>query len=426
LIIFQRVAPVEENRTSSSEGPKSSTRGNQWKFLVMMLAVALILGAAYWWFFKRDRVTTDNAYVLADSARISARIPGTVLQILVENDQPVAAGQVLVKLDPSDYQVAKDKAQAVLSRIEADIKASEATISQTDKQTTAQVAASEAMVQEAREKERSAEHKLEEANKKRLAVQAAYNETKRDFRRFESLYRSRSVSEQQRDRARTAFEKADAELKAADAEIAALKATLDAVRQEASRAEAQLKVAQSGRQQVEIELHKLAALKARKKEAEAELEAARLNLSYCTISAPLSGYIAQKGVQAGERIQPGQPLMAVVPLEDVYIEANFKETQLEDVRLGQPVSLWADIYPGYTYYGTVAGIRAGTGAAFSLFPPENATGNWIKVVQRVPVKIRLTAPPPPEHPLRVGLSLKVTIYTKDKSGGMLILPKPAS
>ena len=118
--------------------------------------------------------------------------------------------------------------------------------------------------------------------------------------------------------------------------------------------------------------------------------------------------------------------MAVVPLQDVYVEANFKETQLKNVRLGQPVSVQADIYPGHTYHGTVIGIRAGTGAAFSLFPPENATGNWIKVVQRIPVKIRLTTPPPPEYPLRVGNSLNVTIYTKDKSGGMLILPRSTS
>jgi membrane fusion protein (multidrug efflux system) len=426
LITIQQVVLVEEDKTNSPERSKISNRGNRWKLLVIVFVAASILGAGYWWFFKRDRVSTDNAYVQADSARISARIPGTILQILVENDQPVAKEQVLVKLDPCDYQVAMDQSQAVLSRIESDIKASEVTISQTDKQTMAQVVASEAMVQEAKEKERSAQHKIEESNKERIAVQATLDETKRDFKRFENLYQSRSVSEQQWERARTNLEQAGAELKARDAEIAALKATLDAIRQEVSRAQAQLKVAQSRRDQVEIERHKLAALRARKEEAAAELQAAKLNLSYCIITAPISGYIAQKGIQVGERIQTGQPLMAVVPLQDVYIEANFKETQLKNVRLGQPVSLWADIYPAHTYHGTVIGIRAGTGAAFSLFPPENATGNWIKVVQRIPVKIRLNIPPPPEYPLRLGNSLNVTIYTKDKSGGMLILPSSSS
>ena len=150
------------------------------------------------------------------------------------------------------------------------------------------------------------------------------------------------------------------------------------------------------------------------------MQEARLRLSYCNITAPIDGFIAQKHIQKGDRIQPSQILMAVVPLEGVYIEANYKETQLTHVRIGQPVDIEADIYPGYTFKGKVAGIRAGTGAAFSLLPPENATGNWIKVVQRVPVKIRLDKAPPPDHPLRVGLSLIATILTKDRRGSMLM------
>jgi len=138
------------------------------------------------------------------------------------------------------------------------------------------------------------------------------------------------------------------------------------------------------------------------------------------VTAPLAGYIAHKSVQVGERVQPGQPLMGVVPLEEAYVEANFKETQLEKVRLGQRATVRADIYPDHPFTGKVVGIRAGTGAAFSLLPPENATGNWIKVVQRVPVKIRLDTPPTPEYPLRVGLSLKVVIHTRDQSGPRLV------
>jgi membrane fusion protein (multidrug efflux system) len=417
---------VEEDKAAAPEKSRTSNRGNKWKWLMIVGVAALIMGAGYWWVFERDRVTTDDAYVHADSARVSARVPGTILHILAENDQSVAQGHILVKLDPNDYQVALDQTQAALARIEADIKASEVTISQTDQQTMAQVVASDAMVQEAKEKERSAQHKLEESIKKRLVVQADLDEKQRDFKRFENLYGLRSVSEQQRDRARTALEKSSAELKATDAEIAGIGATLQAIRQEVSRTQAQLQVTQSARSQVEVERHKLAALKARRDQAEAESQAAKLNLSYCTITAPISGYIAQKNIQVGERIQPGQPLMAVVPLQDAYVEANFKETQLEDVRLGQPVTCRADVYPGYTYHGKVVGIRAGTGAAFSLFPPENATGNWIKVVQRVPVKIRLTTSHQAEYPLRVGLSLKVTIHTKDKSGGMLLPPGPTS
>ncbi len=138
------------------------------------------------------------------------------------------------------------------------------------------------------------------------------------------------------------------------------------------------------------------------------------------IAGPIEGYIAQKNIQVGDRVQPGQAMMAVVPLSTVYVEANFKETQLTNVRIGQPASVLADIYPGYTYKGKVAGIRAGTGAAFSLIPPENATGNWIKIVQRIPVRIELDQPPPPDHPLRVGASLDVTINVADRSGPNLL------
>jgi membrane fusion protein (multidrug efflux system) len=151
-------------------------------------------------------------------------------------------------------------------------------------------------------------------------------------------------------------------------------------------------------------------------QAEAAVREAELNLSYCTIVSPIEGVVSRKAIEVGQRVQPGQPLMAVVPLHDVYIEANYKETQLTDVRVGQPVEITADIYPGYIYRGTVESLSAGTGAAFSLLPPENATGNWVKVVQRLPVKILLQEPPPTEKPLRVGLSVEVSIDTSNRQG----------
>jgi membrane fusion protein (multidrug efflux system) len=181
-----------------------------------------------------------------------------------------------------------------------------------------------------------------------------------------------------------------------------------------------LKSVQAERQQVEVMKEKLAALYGQQKEAQSQLKAAQLDLSYTTVTAPISGYIAQKSIQVGDSVKKAQPLMAVVPLHEVYVEANFKESQLKNVRLGQPAIIEADTYPGYIYHGKVSGIRAGTGAAFALLPPENATGNWIKVVQRVPVKINLTEPPPSDRPLRVGLSLLVTISTRDRTGKVLI------
>jgi len=385
-----------------------------------LICVASIAGAAHWWFFLRDKVTTDNAYVVADSARISARVPGTVIRVHVENDQPVERGQALLELDPRDYEVALEQARATVARVEAEILAAEASLAMVDSQTAAQLQAARTVPPETMHKRREAQHRLDELLKRRQALVAELREAQRDFQRFDSLYRTKTVPERQWEQAATTLEKAKAQLEALDAETSAVRASLNAIDKVIDRSQAQLEAVQSDRAMVEVQRHKLAALKAQLDEARAAVRAAQLNLSYCTVTAPLAGYIVQKSVQVGERVQPGQPLMGVVPLEEAYVEANFKETQLEKVRLGQPATVRADIYPDHPFTGKVVGIRAGTGAAFSLLPPENATGNWIKVVQRVPVKIRLDTPPPPEYPLRVGLSLKVVIHTRDQSGPRLI------
>lgn len=155
------------------------------------------------------------------------------------------------------------------------------------------------------------------------------------------------------------------------------------------------------------------------KQAEAAVREAELNLSYCILAAPMEGLVSRKSIEVGQRVQPGQALMAIVPLHNAYIEANYKETQLTHVRVGQPVEIRADIYPDHVYHGKVESLSGGTGAAFSLLPPENATGNWVKVVQRLPVKITLTEVPPPELPLRVGLSIETSIDISNREGSRL-------
>jgi membrane fusion protein (multidrug efflux system) len=282
------------------------------------------------------------------------------------------------------------------------------------------VKAAEAALAAAEDAERQIRNQMNAQENQHAAAQAEFIQAEKDYHRFEALYREGSVAAEKRDQARTAYKTTQAEAQAAEARIAALKASLAGVGQDIDRAKANLASAQSSRYNVEIQRYRLDSLKAQRDQYKADLQAARLNLSYCTIPAPLDGYVDQKWVQIGDSIAPGQALMAVVPLQAAYLEANFKETELTQVRLGQPAKIQADIYPGYTYEGKVAGIGAGTGAAFSLLPPENASGNWIKIVQRVPVKIVLNSPPPPEYPLRVGLSLTVTIDTSDRSGKTLI------
>jgi membrane fusion protein (multidrug efflux system) len=384
------------------------------------VALFLLLCTSYWSLFIRDRISTDDAYVKADSAQLSSRVPGTVTRVLVENDSPVEAGQVLVELDPTDYKVAVEKARAVLAEDEAQVQGAEVAVAQIDQQTAAQVQAAQASLQAARDSEIEARHRVDELENRQLAAAADLRLTMRDFERFESLYKQGAAPERQHDQARTAFNKAKAQSGATDAQRAAARAALAAATEAVGRAGAQLDAAQSERYNVEIQRYRLASLKGKRDKSGAELEAAGLNLSYCAIPAPIAGVIAQKSIQIGDRIQPGQPLMAVVPLQKVYVEANFKETQLTNVRLGQPATICADVYPRYSYQGRVIGVRAGTGAAFSLLPPENATGNWIKVVQRVPVKIQFEAPIPPDHPLVVGMSLEVTIDTRERGGRMIM------
>jgi membrane fusion protein, multidrug efflux system len=411
---------TENAKPSAEQTNNRRIQGHHLKWFVIGMTTFLLLGTAYWWSFMRNRVSTDNAYVKADSAQIGSRVPGTVLRVFVDNDFPVESGQVLLELDPADYRVALEKARAQLAQDEADLLAAEVAVAQIDQQTAAQVQGAEASLQAARDNELEARHRIDELESRQAAASSDLSLTKKDFERFENLYRQGAAPERQQDQARNAFNKARAQSGATDAQRAAARAALAAATESVGRAKAQLDVAQSERSNVQIQRYRVVGLKSKRDKSKAEVEAAQLNLSYCTITAPINGVIAQKSIQVGDRIQPGQPLMAVVPLQEIYVEANFKETQLTNVRLGQPAKIEADVYPGYAFRGRVTGVRAGTGAAFSLLPAENATGNWIKVVQRVPVKIQFDGPMPPDHPLVVGMSLEVTINTSDQKGGMLM------
>ncbi|HYA42773.1 MAG TPA: HlyD family secretion protein [Syntrophobacteraceae bacterium] len=411
---------MTNEQPAGPERSNNNARARRIKIGGFVLLVAAVAAGIYWWVFIRNYVTTDDAYARADSAMVSARVPGTVLKVFVDNDFAVSTGQPLVELDPADYKAAFDKAKAEFEEGKAKLKSAEIMVPPVNVQTSSQVEASEAALKAAEDTETQTRHNIEQYKDNRAAAAAELIQSERDFKRFEILSASGAGTQRQQEQAQTAYDKAKAQLKAVDAQIAALESSLAAASQQVARARAQLQSAISQRANVDVQIHEVEAIRAKGDKSAAELEAARLNLSYCTICASIEGYIANKNIQVGDRIQPGQALMAVVPLSRVYVEANFKETQLTDVRVAQPASVSADIYPGYSYTGKVAGIRAGTGAAFSLIPPENATGNWIKIVQRIPVRIELDQPPPQDHPLRVGASLEVTINVSDRSGTHLL------
>jgi membrane fusion protein (multidrug efflux system) len=337
--------------------------------VTLLAALAVVFGWR-WWQHVRLHVSTDDAYVDADVALITPRIAGTVVELPVQDNWRVQRGDLLARLDPAVFTIRLREAEAAVAVAEQTINEARAHVFAADDQ----VALAAAQLQ--------------------LAT--------RDNARIEKLREKRVVSEDDLDRSRTAVQVAQARLGAA--------------RQDAVRARAALGIA----------VDAPAADAPTVRRAVAARDEAALMLSYTDLHAPIDGVVATRNVQLGQRLEPGQPLMRIVPLFEVYVEANFKETQLTDVRIGQPATVVADIYPGYVYHGVVDGLPPGTGAAFALLPPENATGNWIKVVQRLPLKIRLSQPPPADHPLRVGLSVVATIDVRARDGSLLTpLDQPA-
>ncbi|MFZ2088935.1 MAG: HlyD family secretion protein [Desulfobaccales bacterium] len=334
--------------------------------IVLFLVLLGFIGAGvYYWRHLGIFVSTDDAYVSGYVGLVAAQVPGRAVKVLVDNNDFVKKGQTLVTLDPQDFEVTVAQAEANLNRLRQDL------------------ASQYAKVAKARAKIAEADAHLKQAIT--------------DQKRYGSLYERQTVPKQTLDQVNTRYK------------VSA--ASVDQARQEEREALAAIGGSTS------IPLDQQPAIK----EAKARLEQTRLNLGYTTITAHFDGYVTKRQVEVGNWVQPGQPLMALVPLEiqDLWIEANFKETQLADMTIGQPAEVRVDAYPKVIFQGKVDSIMAGTGAAFSLLPPENATGNWVKVVQRVPVKIVLLPPFPENRPLRLGMSAEVTVDTRDRSGPKL-------
>ncbi|MGC9194139.1 MAG: efflux RND transporter periplasmic adaptor subunit [Syntrophobacteraceae bacterium] len=413
---------MANEQQAEPQNTTTGTRAQRIKIGAFVLLAIVLAVFIYWWFFIRNYASTDDAYARADTAMISARVPGTLIKVLVDNNYAVRAGQPLVELDPAVYEAALEKSKAALEEASAELKAAQILVPPVNIATSSNVTAAQAALGASMDAVNQARQGIDELKQTRAAAAARLSLAAHDRARFSALSASGAGTQRRQEEALTAYEAAKAQVSGLDARIEAQKAALAAASQQVARLKAQLQGVKSKRSDVAVQINKVAAIAAKCDRYRAELRLARLELSYCTVKAPIDGYVAEKNVQLGDRIQPGQALMAVVPLKQIYVEANYKETQLTDVRVGQPATIDADIYPDHTYKGKVVGIMAGTGAAFSLIPPENATGNWIKVVQRIPVKIELDTPPPPRYPLRVGASLEVSINTKDRKGPLLLTP----
>jgi len=394
--------------------------------IIIPVVVVILLGVGLWLWITAGRESTDDAQTDAHVVQISARAGGTVQRVLVNDNQTVDAGQTLVAIDPRDYQVALDRAKAELADAEAAARAASAGVAVTSTSATSGVTTATGGVTQARAAVEEAERGIEGAQGQLVAArsqvrQAEANSTKasRDVERLKGLLAKDEVSQQLYDSAiaaadaqRAAVDAAKGGVAAAEAGVRAAQSRLMQAHVAEDQAGAALKNAQTAPQQISVVQARAAAAEAHAQQARAQLAQAELNLEYATVKAPVKGLVSRKTVEVGQIVQPGQPLMAIIPLEDVWITANFKETQLQNMRPGQRATVKVDAIGGKEFAGKVDSIAGATGARFALLPPENATGNFVKVVQRVPVKIVLDPGQDPEHLLRPGLSAEPTVYTK--------------
>jgi len=403
-----------------------------------LVALVAMGYAVHAWLYSLHHVSTDDAYVESAVATLSAKVVGHVTDLLVDDNKPVKAGEVVLRIDPRDYQARSDQTRAAVAVAAASFQAARSDAQLARETTRAQADEARASLEAARVAEQSAESLVEETRAKVEAKRAAmaamsaevngagssHQQALREKERTRRLVQDGYVSQREFDQADSAVETSSASLEAtrrrltqaereiqqAEAEVAGKVLAVAQARQRIAEAKATLARVESQRHQVTLKEAEVGRAEARLTETRADLAFAELQLQHTEVRAPIDGMVSKKSVELGQIVQVGQPLMAIVALQDVWLLANFKETQLARVRAGMPALAQIDTFPGKTFHGVVDSISAGTGARFSLLPPENATGNWVKVVQRVPVKVRLD---PKEfgnpHTLRAGMSAVVTI-----------------
>ena len=412
---------------------------------VIGLAVLVALGILGWagWAWHRStlQVSTDDAYVEGTISPVSAKVSGHVVEMRVRDNQAVKVGEILLRVDPRDYEARRDQARAAIAVAEANVRAARAEVPLARETTRSQVEEVRAALEGTRVSVRSSESAVDEArarlDSKRAAAAAmradvtaaesAQRKAARDLDRMKALMKNDYVSRREHDDALAALETAVANLEAVErrlaqtekevqqteAEVASRKLAIEQARQRVAEVRGTLARVESQQGQVSVKAAELARAEAELKAAHADLAVTELNLEHTIVRAPSDGVVSKRSVEVGQVVQVGQPLLALVPLHDVWVVANFKETQLTRLRPGLPAEVRIDSYPGKVFTGTVNSISAGTGSRFSLLPPENATGNWVKVVQRVPVKILLEEKEIGNpQPLRAGMSAVVTIRVK--------------
>jgi membrane fusion protein (multidrug efflux system) len=420
-------SPSPPQQRSEPARPVPPIRKRSNRNLIIGSALLLLVAAGlYLWIGSWNRVSTDDAQVDGHIIPVSSKIYGNVVEVLVNDNQAVKQGEVLVRLDPRDYQAKVSQASAAVGVAQSQARGASVGVPLTRETTLSgtssaeeQVKAAQADYDEAKaEFERAANSDIAFAHSNVDSAQATYDRAQADLNRMRPLMEKEEISRQQFDSYVAAARVAESELKAAKDKLAA--ATQEAETKRAGMLASQARIgqaragvtqAQAAQKQVDVRVADVASASANIEQARANLQAAELNLSYTTIFAPADGVVTKKSVEVGQVLQPGQGLLMLVPLNDVWVTANYKETQLRDVRPGQKADVKVDL-TGKTYPGRVDSIASATGTRMSLLPPENATGNYVKVVQRIPVKILLDPIPGGNSILRPGMNVEATILTK--------------
>jgi membrane fusion protein (multidrug efflux system) len=407
-------APVSKDpplARDSDSRPREYTRSkNRRKTLIVIVVLVVIVGGVFLWRYLGSYESTDDAQVDVHLYPVSARISGYVIKVNVGDNQWVHQGDALVEIDPKDYEVAVEQAQANLTNAEATAESLNITVPITSVSTSSQLRFSTSDVQNANAGIIAAEAQLTAAHAQLQQAEANDVKAQDDLVRYKALVDKREVADQIYDQALAAAKASTASVAAAHANEAAAQQAVHQSRDRLAQAEANQRSAETGPQQVSSTQARARAAVADVQQKRALLEQAQLNLSYTKIVAPVSGEV-NKTVVVGLNVQPGQQLLTVVPLEEVWITANFKETQLKHMQVGQKADIDVDS-SGRTFKGHVDSIAGATGPLFSLLPPENATGNYVKIVQRIPVKIVLEPGENHEHQLRPGMNVVPDVYLR--------------
>jgi membrane fusion protein, multidrug efflux system len=406
-----RVAHLEEDSLEPpAPRPKRSAGATMKDYrnaLLIAALIVLLVACTAGWVYLSSYESTDDAQVDGHLHAISARISGTILSVNpdVQDSHFVKAGTVLAEIDPADFQAERDRAQAEYDRLQASSVAAEKDIAVTSSGSNGRLDLARAAINEAEDSVASERASLQAAEARLAGAEANFNRAEADRQRYEKLLAKHEISQSEYDRVATEASTGREAVSAGRAETLAAQKRIAQAQSRLAERKADLLSAGSAPQQIASSRAKAAAAVSDAARARAQLTTAQLNLGYTKIIAPVSGIIGRKTVEAGQRVQPGQQLLTIIPVDDLWITANFKETQLQKMKPGQAVTIRADA-SGRDYRGHIDSLGGATGSRFSLLPPENATGNYVKVVQRVPVRIVLEQGENDDHRLRPGMSVE--------------------